>query len=498
MNKIILILFIFFISQNILFSQNNPATKKIDWESVHNITIQGIDALYNFKFKDAEEKFDEVIKIAPNDPRGYFFKAMIYHYRYTFLRVRTDFDKFIQLSDNVIDVAEKVLDKYKKNSNAMFYLGGIYGYRGIVRAQENQIVRALWDGRKGYSYLEDAIEANLNNHDAEMGLGMFNYFVSRIPSSFRWMVKIMGFAGDRQKGLEQLERAAAKGIYANNEAKWWLSQFYIAEEEPERAFYYLDQLSKKYAQNPFYVQRYGNILLYWLRRADEAIVVLKKAITIQNSEAERFISSSFSSLGDAYRFKNNFTESIRWYQKYLNTKDIDSSSKENTYYRIGLCYELSGDRTTALQNYRSAGKNADAQERLKSPLNNVDVALIKMSNNFDAGDYQDVINSAAELMTISSLNEDQRGEKYFRLGRAYFELGNYDKSIQMFNQVLQFKNFRQNWILPNTHYRLGLALLKIGDKQKAKKEFETALKFKDYTGERRIKFGIESELDKLN
>jgi hypothetical protein len=75
----------------------------------------------------------------------------------------------------------------------MFYLGGIYGYRGIVRSQENQIVRALWDGRKGYSYLEDAIEANLNNHDAEMGLGMFNYFVSRIPGSFRWMIKIMGF-----------------------------------------------------------------------------------------------------------------------------------------------------------------------------------------------------------------------------------------------------------------------------------------------------------------
>jgi hypothetical protein len=39
--------------------------------------------------------------------------------------------------------------------------------------------------------------------------------------------------------------------------------------------------------------------------------------------------------------------------------------------------------------------------------------------------------------------------------------------------------------------------LKVGNNQKAKQEFETALKFNDYTGERRIKFGIESELDKL-
>ncbi len=492
-----IIIFLFFISPNFLFSQNNPSTKRVDWEKVHNITITGIDALYNFKFKEAEEKFDEVIKIAPADPRGHFFKAMIYHYRYTFLRVRTDFDKFIQLSDNVIDAAEKVLDKDKKNSNALFYLGGIYGYRGIVRSQENQIVRAVWDGRKGYSYLEDAIEANLNNHDAEMGLGMFNYFVSRIPSSFRWMIKIMGFNGDRQKGLEQLERAATKGTYAKNEAKWWLSQFYVAEEQPERAFKFLDQLSNKYAQNPFYVQRYGNILLYWLRRADEAIVVLKKAIIIQNSEAERFISASYSSLSDAYRFKNNFTESIQWGQKYVSSKDIDSSSKDYTYYRIGLCYELLEDRTTAIQNYQRAGKNTDAQERIKTPLTYADIILVKMSNNFEAGDYQDVIKSANELMTISSLNEDQRGEKYFRMGRAHFELGNFDKSIEMFGNVLHIKNFKQNWILPNTHYRLGLAQLKVGNKQKAKKEFETALKFKDYTGERRIKYGIESELDKL-
>ncbi len=63
--------------------------------------------------------------------------------------------------------------------------------------------------------------------------------------------------------------------------------------------------------------------------------------------------------------------------------------------------------------------------------------------------------------------------------------------------LLQIKIFKQNWILPNTHYRFGLAYLKVGNKQKAKKEFETALKFKDYTGERRIKYGIESELDKL-
>ncbi|MDI6804652.1 MAG: DUF3808 domain-containing protein [Bacteroidota bacterium] len=497
MNKIIIFLFIFFTIPNIIFSQNNPSIRRIDWESVHTITVTGIDALYNFKFKEAEEKFDEVIKIAPADPRGHFFKAMIYHYRYTFLRIRTDFDKFIQLSDNVIDAAEKVLDKDNNNSNAMFYLGGIYGYRGIVRSQENQIVRAVWDGRKGYSYLEDAIEANLNNHDAEMGLGMFNYFVSRIPSSFRWMIKIMGFNGDRQKGLEQLERAAAKGIYANNEAKWWLSQFYVAEEQPEKAFKFLNELAAKYTQNPFYLQRYGNILLYWLRRADDAIGVLKKAITIQNTEAERSIASSHSSLGDAYRYKNNFDEAIQWYKKYLNSINIDSSSKENAYYRIGFCYEISGDRTTAIQYYQSAGKNTDAQERIKAPLSYADIILTKISNNFEAGDYQEVIKSANELMTISSLNEDQRGEKYFRIGRAYFELGNFDKAIEMFDIVLQIEKFKQNWILPNTHYRLGLALLKVGEKKKAKQEFETALKFKDYTGERRIKFGIESELDKL-
>jgi tetratricopeptide (TPR) repeat protein len=97
-------------------------------------------------------------------------------------------------------------------------------------------------------------------------------------------------------------------VFTLKEAKWWLSQFYVAEEQPERAFKFLSELADTYTQNPFYLQRYGNILLYWLRRADDAIGVLKKAITIQNSEAERSISSSHNSLGDAFRFKNNFDE----------------------------------------------------------------------------------------------------------------------------------------------------------------------------------------------
>jgi len=38
---------------------------------------RGIDELYNFEFDKAESDISEVIKLSPDHPVGYFFRAMI-------------------------------------------------------------------------------------------------------------------------------------------------------------------------------------------------------------------------------------------------------------------------------------------------------------------------------------------------------------------------------------------------------------------------------------
>jgi len=477
-----------------MFSQTPPPP---DWKRVHEVTMEGIDALYNFRFREAEQKFEVVIQMAPKDPRGHFFKAMIYSYRFAFFRKQEDFDRFIVLSDKVIEVSEEILKWDKKNSTAMFYVGGIYGYRGIVRSIQGQLLRAVWDGRKGYGYLEDAVEADRTNADAEMGLGLFNYMVSQIPGSFRWVVKLIGFGGDRAKGLEQLERAATKGVYARNEARQWLSQFLQQEEEYERAFQLIDQLASSYPQNPFYELYRGNSLLYRLRNADEALKSYHRALAIQNTEAEHFINAALDQIGDVYRYRNEFPEAIKWYSAFITAQSADTASQSRTRYWIGFCYELMGERQLALPYYRVAAHARNAAERISTPLTNEEIAIERLDNFFSAGEYAKVLEGVSAVLRNPSLSAAQRAQLHLLSGRARAETGDINGALSDLDKALAISLPKDSSIPPNSHYQKGLIYRKNGRKDLAKLEFEKALTFDGFSGGRWFKQRVERELKRL-
>ncbi len=476
-----------------VYSAQSPSP---DWALVHTRTMEGIDSLYNFKFTTAEAKFNDVIRMAPQDPRGYFFKAMISYYRFEFMSVEADYDRFIQLSDSVIEVAENVLDNDKKNSAALFYLGGIYGYRGMVKSEKDEILSAVWDGKKGYGYLCDALEVDPKNYDAMMGVGLFNYYLSKLPKAFRWIASTIGFDADGELGLKMLGQTARKGTYARNEARWWLSQFYQFEEQAEKGAQYLKELTISYPFNPWYVQEYGLVLLLQMRRVDEAIPVFQKATAMTNREAERYIIQGYYRLGHAYRFKNQFTDAIELYKKYLTLEKTDTSRIQGANYNIALCYELSGDRTTALGFYRQSPRQSKA--KLEKPMTGFDIELQKMSNWFSAGYYIKGFDAGSALLAQRDLTDDQRGDVLWQIASMSFEQKNFTQAANTYTQVSGLTIKNKSWIPPFAYYRLGLCNLRNGQKDLAKKAFEKALEFEKYDNEDNIREVVEEELDKIN
>jgi hypothetical protein len=130
-------------------AHSQPAT---DWAKVHDLTVRGIDELYNLQMDEAKLTFDEVIRMAPDDPRGYFFKSMIHFWTFTINKDEKEFDKFFALTDRVIVICDKLLDVNEDDVYSTFFLGGAYGYRGIAYQRNGSLLKAAWDGRKGYSY----------------------------------------------------------------------------------------------------------------------------------------------------------------------------------------------------------------------------------------------------------------------------------------------------------------------------------------------------------
>jgi len=51
------------------------------------------------------------------------------------------------------------------------------------------------------------------------GIGMFNYMVSMIPPLFRWIIELLGFDGNRDVALKELNRTATE-LLPSPRATW--------------------------------------------------------------------------------------------------------------------------------------------------------------------------------------------------------------------------------------------------------------------------------------
>ncbi len=61
----------------ILFAVSISHSQWIEDRVIDQRVQRGIDELYNFEFDKAESDISEVIKLRPDHPVGYFFRAMI-------------------------------------------------------------------------------------------------------------------------------------------------------------------------------------------------------------------------------------------------------------------------------------------------------------------------------------------------------------------------------------------------------------------------------------
>lgn len=475
--------------------------KQTDWAKVHTLTAAAIDSMYSLHFASAEKLCDEVISMAPGDPRGHFFKAIGAYYQYVIARSsdakNASYDRFMRLTQNVVKVCERLLDKNENDSKSMHYLGGILGYRGLAKFTNDELTSAIWDGKKGFDYLEKAVEIDSTNYDAKMGLGLFNYMISNAPSFVKPALALGGLSGDRIAGLKLLEAAAAKGIYTQTEAKSWLADFYASEENSTRANYHLAAIAKKYPANWWYHQRLGWLLLNQLRKAPEAIeqfALAKECALADNKPAS--VKNALYQLGVGYFYLGDFEKALQNFRPLLADTTYGFDNAANYY--TGLITEIQGNRQEAVTFYKKAGGTGNVPELLKQPMTQYDIAAQKTDNYFRAGRYDDAISTAEATLADPKLpHDDARALLLYTCGRAYYEKGNFAKAQSQYEKALGLSITESPWLLPFASYRCGQACAKAGNTGKAKELFEKALDYDEFPQKEYLQRRVRIELARL-
>ncbi len=495
---------------SILFfgAHTDARSRDVDWSRVHTLTIQGIHQLYDMEIDESLRTFKQVTAMAPGDPRGYFFEAMVAFWKFGLLGQQGEYEHFLALADTVIDVCDAVLDRDENNAEAHFFLGGIYGYRGMARRSQGSLVPAVFDGRKGYSHLQDALRIDPQLYDAQMGLGLFEYMIAKAPKSLTWLLSTLGYPGSTEGGLAALKMAAEKGTYARTEAKFFLAQLLFNEHRQDEAFQYMQALTVEYPGNSLFLanestmyRRMGNL--------DSALVLAERAMRVNNAKkiryAEEFV---YSTLASVQFSLNNFADARKNYDAYMEKVGNKTLITNWILYRYGLCQEILGDRDAAVKTYRLARSTDDAPMwevrsvrlcgiRANEPLGKTGAFVVAAENLMDRKLYGAADSLLGLALRTGENDEDMKGQAL--IDRAQIQLDRNDNAavIASCASIRNLTIRHETWIPPRALYLQGMAYANLGRKDDALLSFREARGYDDYESQDHLERQIKEEEKKL-
>jgi len=485
------------------------ASDPTDWARVHEVTLRGVNLIYDLEMARASVVFDTVIAMAPGDPRGYFFKSMVSFWTYTLRNEEPDYQRFMALSDTVIEICEGLLDQNENDATAHFYLGGIHGYRGMAEQVHGSLFKAVMEGRKGYLELEEAVRLQPTLYDAQMGFGLFRYLVAKIPASLAWVARVAGFEGDLEGGLESMRLAATKGVYTRSEAAFYLSQFLFNEHRREQAFEGMRTLIQRHPDNTLFLVIYSS---WQLREGnlDEALTYINKASEVNARKeikyGEEFIHSTRASIAYA---RNDFATARKEYDAFLAIHTQRNLVPNFTYYRIAVARDITGDRSGAIEVCRmmkegspTGGPN-DANlyrrglELAAHPLTAAEIALIKAGNVYNRKLYDSSLVYFQAALALSGNDPDLRLRSLYGLQQVYYDMNRDTEAVKIGEEAVAIKPEREAWVVPHSYFKLAQSYERLGRNADADRALDRIGDFDDYDFQKSLEHRVEEERNKL-
>ncbi|MCK7524723.1 MAG: hypothetical protein MZV64_47505 [Ignavibacteriales bacterium] len=114
----------------------------------------------------------------------------------------------------------------KTTADLKYLIGSIYYNKSIAEARSGNYLQALWTSNQMKSNLEEAVKLKPDLYDAFLGLGLYNFALSQIPSTLEWAANLVGITADKELGLRYVNQTVKKGKLSKIDAQYYLSQLY--------------------------------------------------------------------------------------------------------------------------------------------------------------------------------------------------------------------------------------------------------------------------------
>ncbi|MDW8220544.1 MAG: tetratricopeptide repeat protein [Bacteroidota bacterium] len=469
--------------------------------------LAGIDAFYSMRYDLATSIYDELIAKYPTDPTGYFFRSQIYLWRYLFDYSEPDYKKFIAACDKAISVAEEAIKLNPDNNYARTIIGAIYGFRAIANFRAENFVKATLDGRSCYNYLSEVLKRDPKQYDAYLGMGVFHFGIAVMPSTVRFAANFAGLKGDRELGLKEISIAAEKSLFSRSDAKIFLAFIEVYyNKDYGKGFKYLQELLEQYPNNVPTLYTMGNLQTF-LKKMTYANEYYQRVVALADTNFRTFYILANYRMGEAYFRLNEFEKAKVCLQRYFKAR-FERSFRGIAFYRLALIYEILGNRAEAVKGYQKCIEVAPfepedkyairkAKERLKTPLDDIEIQLIKGTNAAESSRWTEVEPFLKPLADNISLSKEIRAEACYYMGEACRGQQRFQEAIQYYLKAIELQPERERWFMPWGYFRIAEIYNAQNNREKSRVYLDKAKAFSDYDFQEPLAFLIERDITLL-
>jgi tetratricopeptide (TPR) repeat protein len=276
-----------------------------------------LDKIYSFDLHGAIEAAKRMEHEQPTHPLGFLLEAEAlwwrmwcssadFRYGMSDARHRSKLEAdqhYFDLSARALSLAEAQI-RHSESAEMQFYAGmaeaslaRLYG----LRAENRNAARS---GVRGREHLLRAKALDPDLADADLGLGLYNYYVDTLSSLAKILRFFMGIpGGSKQDGVRLLEHAMTHGVLTSNVARFYLAlNLHRYDQQYERALNLLGPLAEKYPANPLFQLARGDLYAK-LGRKQQALACYRAVSGFQvqdpecQSHLQNLVRASIAALG---------------------------------------------------------------------------------------------------------------------------------------------------------------------------------------------------------
>ncbi len=379
-------------------AQEKPANGNAASGPFETHTRAGFVHYYDLDYEAAVASFERALKLRPDDPAAvnHLLSAVLLRELYrvgaldtglysnnSFLdRKKVSFDPKVrervnQLMARALQLAEQRLKADPNDVQALYARGATRGMRalciGMVDRAWFSALRSAVGAKKDH---ERVLEIDARFHDAKTVVGVHNYVAGSLPWAVKIAVSLVGLSGNKKKGLQFLQEAAAANGETAIDARIALSLFLRREQRFSDALAVARELLATHPRNFLFALEEANVLND-MGRGPEAIAAYRRVLEqgAAGFYPDPHLELAAYGLGEALRGQRAHAEAAEAYERVRSFPNADRELLQRADLGAGQMYDVLRKREAALQHYSAVIATDDdtphaalARKHLKVPF----------------------------------------------------------------------------------------------------------------------------------